>query len=220
MLARHGVQWFILDDGFQHLRLAREVNIVLLDATDPFGGGMLLPAGRLREPRSALQRASFVVITRSERAPAVEAVVRRYTEVPIFYAQTRLQAVVDASDTEKELDLAQLRGKQVFAFCAIGNPAAFFDDLRRWGFAVVGETSFRDHHRFTAADAERLNKLALAVGAEAFICTEKDYWNEAAVCAGRLPLWICRTELRVPEGERLWQTVREQAERRRGGGPR
>ncbi|MFZ0883768.1 MAG: tetraacyldisaccharide 4'-kinase, partial [Candidatus Acidiferrales bacterium] len=89
-LAKRGVNWFVLDDGFQHLQLARDVDIVLIDATNPFGGGRLLPAGRLREPRSALARADIVVITRSNHAPAVEAAVRRETDASIYYARPKL----------------------------------------------------------------------------------------------------------------------------------
>src|SRR5438309_6499715 len=88
-LAKDGAEWFILDDGFQHLALQRDADIVLLDATDPFGGGGILPAGRLREPRSGLARADIVVITRANHAPAVETGVRRFTNAPIFYAQAR-----------------------------------------------------------------------------------------------------------------------------------
>src|SRR3989442_13859497 len=93
MLERHGVEWFVLDDGFQHLRLARDADIVLIDATDPFGGGFLLPAGRLRAPKSSLPRADIVVVTRSEHAPAVETVIRRHTTAPVFHAQTQLASV-------------------------------------------------------------------------------------------------------------------------------
>ncbi len=96
VLARHGVDWFVLDDGFQHLKLSRDADIVLVDATDPFGGGMMLPAGRLREPLSALRRADIVVITRSVQAPspAIEAILRRHTNGPIFYASTILESVL------------------------------------------------------------------------------------------------------------------------------
>ena len=99
-LAKKGVEWFVLDDGFQHLALARDVNIVLVDATNPFGGGYLLPAGRLREPRTALARADIIVITRSEYTPAVEATIRHYSAAPIFHARPRLDAIfaVDAGD--------------------------------------------------------------------------------------------------------------------------
>ena len=93
-LERHGTQWFILDDGFQHLALQRDADIVLLDSTNPFGGGQLLPAGCLREPRSALSRADVIVITRTDRAPALETIVRRFTPAPIFYAQIELDAVL------------------------------------------------------------------------------------------------------------------------------
>lgn len=215
MLERHGVEWFLLDDGFQHLKLARDVDIVLLDATDAFGGGLLLPAGRLREPRTALGRASIVVITRSERAPAVEALVNRFTDAPVFYAQTELVGVYDSGDDFAAPKFSDSRENPLLAFCAIGNPAAFFDDLRRWGFTIVGEESFRDHHRFTKENTEQLNRRALEVGAEGFICTEKDLWNGARLCAGKLPAWICRTRLRVAEGERFWQSVLQQADRNR-----
>ena len=84
VLAKHGIDWFVLDDGFQHLKLSRDADVVLVDATDPFGGGMVLPAGRLREPLSALRRADIVVITRSVQAPspAIEAIIRRHTSSP------------------------------------------------------------------------------------------------------------------------------------------
>jgi tetraacyldisaccharide 4'-kinase len=213
MLERHGVEWFLLDDGFQHLRLAREVDIVLLDATDPFGSGRLIPSGRLREPRTALRRASVVVITRSDRAPGLETVVRRFTNAPIFYAQTELCGAFDSKDDARRPSFVDCRGRRLFAFCAIGNPQAFFDDLRRWGFTVVGESAFRDHHRLTERDAGDLNRAALRAGAEGFICTEKDLWNGAARCAGHLPVWICRINLHLTDAEGFWRTVRDQAER-------
>src|ERR1700722_20183330 len=107
-LAGRGAKWFILDDGFQHLQLARDVNIVLIDASKPFGGGHLLPAGRLREPRSALQRADLIVITRSSRAPAIESVVHHYSNAPIFYAHTKLDSV--RSRLQPRSTLAEARG--------------------------------------------------------------------------------------------------------------
>ena len=85
-LVARGVNYFVLDDGFQHRRLARDVDIVLIDATNPFGGGHLLPGGRLREPRSALARADIIVITRGDHSPAVEAAIRHDSNAPIFYA--------------------------------------------------------------------------------------------------------------------------------------
>ena len=142
------VDCFILDDGFQHLQLARDVDIVLIDATTPFAGGRLLPAGRLREPRSALGRANVVVITRSVRAPGLESAVRRHTAAPAFYAQTVPVNVLDALWKEGSPEIPAWAGKKCFAFCAIGNPASFFDDLQRWGVQLVGTAEFPDHNRF------------------------------------------------------------------------
>jgi tetraacyldisaccharide 4'-kinase len=176
-LAKQGVNWFVLDDGFQHLKLARDVDIVLIDATDPFGGGKLLPAGRLREPRSALSRADIVVITRADHSPTIEAAVRRDSDAPIFYARARLDAVrVWRGEYPGEQD-ADARSKKLFAFCGIGNPAAFVGDLRLWGLEIVGRRFFPDHHRFTPQDVAQIESDALAAGADRVICTEKDIFN-------------------------------------------
>ena len=113
-LERHGAEWFILDDGFQHLSLQRDANIVLIDGTDPFGEGRLLPAGRLREPKSALGRADVVVITRVEHAPAVETVVRRFTQAPIFYARTKLEAILRAPALQLSLPDGPCRPGRLF----------------------------------------------------------------------------------------------------------
>ncbi len=124
-----GFNWFLLDDGFQHLKLERDLDIVLIDATNPFGGGMLLPAGRLREPKSALRRADIVVITRSSHAPALEAVVRRYTSASIFFATIRVDGIarvaVAAPVALPDLPVPEWRSRRFYAFCGIGNSAAF-----------------------------------------------------------------------------------------------
>jgi tetraacyldisaccharide 4'-kinase len=199
-LARHGVEWFVLDDGFQHLELARDVDIVLLDATDPFGGGRTLPAGRLREPISALQRADVVLITRSVQspAPAIEAMVRRFTRCPILYTNTRLESVLRLPQLVVEFPPADWTRARFFAFCGIGNPAAFFEDLRRWGIQVVGERSFADHHVYSVQEAVALEGLARSCGAEALLCTEKDVWNLRHVQFTGIPAYCCRITLDLP----------------------
>ena len=217
MLARHGVGWFVLDDGFQHLQLARDADIVLIDASDPFGGGNLLPAGRLREPRSALVRADIIVITRSEHAPAVEAVVRRHTSAPIFYAQTELEGVFAVGGNTASPAPADVRSRKLFAFCGIGNPAAFFEDLRRWGMHIVGSVAYRDHHRYSRRDAEDLDTRAQAAGAEALICTEKDVYNLEGVEFKPLPVLYCRIALRLSGDETFWHRMMETIERKRAG---
>lgn len=218
VLERHGAEWFILDDGFQHLALHRDADIVLLDATDPFGGGKALPAGRLREPLSALRRAGIVVITRGDHAPAIEEVARRYTRAPIFYAQVELQEVLRAPALHVPWPLPERSAARVLAFCGIGNPRAFFGDLREWGFAVAGETSFRDHHRYSPEDLRALEAAARAVQAGAMVCTEKDIFNLRDAGIGNLPIYACRVGLRIPEAEKFWETVMETVTRRQLAG--
>lgn len=202
-----GIECFVLDDGFQHLQLARDVDIVLIDSTAPFGGGRLLPAGRLREPLSALARADIVVITRSEHAPAVEATVQRHSQAPIFYAQTQLDEVRVAENTTVPGAPAQWLGRKVFAFCAIGNPAAFFEDVRHWGMELVGQRGFPDHHRYSSGEAAQIENEACAAGAEALLCTQKDIYNLQDVCFRNLPLYSCQISVRFSEPERFWETI-------------
>jgi tetraacyldisaccharide 4'-kinase len=204
ILARHGVDWFVLDDGFQHLKLSRDADVVLVDATDPFGGGLALPAGRLREPVSALRRADIVVITRSvqEPAPAIEAMIRRYTDSPIFYATTRLESVLRFPQLAVALPRPDWTSARFLAFCGIGNPAAFFDDLRAWGIQTVEGRSFADHHVYTAQEITDLEHQAAIAGADALLCTEKDVWNLRTAQFVGLPVYCCRISLQLPENFR------------------
>lgn len=217
VLAKHGIDWFVLDDGFQHLKLSRDVDIVLVDETDPFGGGMVLPAGRLREPLTALRRADIVVITRSVQAPspAIEAIMRRYTGCPIFYASTRLEGVLRVPRFDVALPQQDWEKTRFLAFCGIGNPAAFFEDLRNWGFQVVQQRSFLDHHAYTATEAVELEKTATDCGADALLCTEKDVWNLRNVQFAALPVYCCRIAFDLPGS--FWTAVAGAVGRRKVG---
>jgi tetraacyldisaccharide 4'-kinase len=217
-LEKLGIEWFVLDDGFQHLQLARDVNIVLIDATSPCDGGWLLPAGRLREPLSALVRADIIVITRSAHAPAVEASVRRHSAAPVFYAQTQLDAIRLTEKSSAQAGPAEWLGHKVFAFCAIGNPAAFFDDVRHWGMQLVGQRAFRDHHRYSARDAASIENAAMAAGAEALLCTQKDLFNLRDVSFRSLPHYSCEISTKISEADRFWDTLLATVSRKRGEG--
>lgn len=205
-LEMRGVEWFVVDDGFQHLQLARDIDIVMIDATKPFGGGHVLPAGRLREPISALSRADVVVIHRAEeRVPAIEAVIRRYSKAPIYYSQTKLLGFEAFRGSEGGVDVPP--GTKLFAFCGIGNPSAFFADLKRWGVALTGREAFRDHHRYTDADVTRLEEAARAAGAGALVCTEKDTYDLPRDTKVRLPIYFCRIALKFNDEEGLWREI-------------
>jgi tetraacyldisaccharide 4'-kinase len=203
-LARQGVDWFVLDDGFQHLQLARDVDIVMIDATIPFGGGHLLPAGRLRESRTALARAGVIVITRSNHSPAVEAAVRRDSDAPIFYARTELDSV--SAPFHPHLTEQEAREKKLFAFCGIGNPQAFIADLRDWGFQIVGHRFFRDHHRYFPQDIREIEAAARSLGAGGVICTEKDSFNSPGRWSS-MDLWVCAISLRVIREADFWREM-------------
>jgi tetraacyldisaccharide 4'-kinase len=180
--AELGAEVFVLDDGFQHLRIARDLDIVTLDATAPWGGGHMLPRGRLREPASGLARADCVVITRAELAADLEglrAEVGRVCEgrAAVFASRVRGLSLTPLSgygrpvaDYQAELIPKGAAG----AFCAVGNPDAFFENLRRQGFELRYERAFKDHHAYTRADVEAISREAAARGAQVLLTTTKD----------------------------------------------
>ncbi|MEI6241344.1 MAG: tetraacyldisaccharide 4'-kinase [Planctomycetia bacterium] len=177
----HGAQAIVLDDGFQHRRLARDLDIVAVDATDPFGCGHLFPRGMLREPLGGLARAHAVVLT---RADAIEPDRRREIIAaladicrgrgPRVWAQASHAPHRLRTTSGRELPLDAVRGKRVAAFCGIGNPAAFHRTLERLGAEVIEFRPFADHHAYTAADVATLGGLAAAARADLAVTTLKD----------------------------------------------
>lgn len=167
----------LLDDGFQHLALKRNLNIVLIDATDPFGGGRLIPAGRLREPVSALQRADLVVVTRSHLASnseEIETVVRGvHPLAPVHYFYHDLVGLRDVRTGESRL-LREWINRPVAVLAALGNPKVLTADLQLYQFQVVEQFLFRDHHAYTQSDLDRAVETLRKGKAEAVITTEKD----------------------------------------------
>ncbi len=219
-LERRGVEYFVLDDGFQHLQLARDVDIVLIDAENPFGNGLLLPAGRLREPRSALKRADIVVVTRSDNAPALESMIRRHTTAPIFHAAVSLDAIRRASAAREELPPDKYSAQKCFVFCGIGNPRAFFTDAKRWGLPLCGEHSFPDHHRYSQSEFDALDAEAVRAGATALLCTEKDACNLRGVVFRQLQVFYAEISMQFPNADEFWRIVVDIAKRSRAGAAR
>ncbi len=171
---------FLLDDGFQHRRLARDLDLVLVDVTTPLGGRELLPLGRLREPLASLARAGALVLTRAEpweRWEGLQNELRRYNrDAPIFFARIEPEALVDAA-TGEEKPLAWLIARPSLAFCGVANPGAFWESLERIGVPLLERISFPDHHRYSRSDTRRLTDVALRCGADALVTTEKDLVN-------------------------------------------
>ena len=181
----------LLDDGFQHLALYRDLDIVLLDVTRLPSDLALLPAGRLREPFSALQRAHWVILTRTELADGAALGARVQATNPrarIFRCGTKLAGFVEMRSGLLE-PLENLLGRKAAAFCGIGNPSAFFADLRIWGLEVAAERVFPDHHVYKRHDLENLGVLAR--GAAAILTTEKDLMNLPPDWSPPVPLFAC-----------------------------
>ena len=168
-IARFDTDCFILDDGFQHLRLERNLNIVTIDATNPWGGGHLLPYGRLREPLSSLSRADCVVITRADQStdvPVLDEKVRLLTgNAPLFHLRMRVMRVKKLNNAPEMIE------PPLAAFCAIGNPRSFFNQLEH---EVVFQKAFPDHHRYTRRDIDSLIDDAKRAGARSLVTTAKD----------------------------------------------
>ncbi len=190
--SQHAVDVFLLDDGFQHLQLARNLDIVMLDGSRQLESEWLLPAGSLREPVAACRRADILVVTRKSEKPVIkwgDAVV-----VPIFYAQTRLIGFQKFGPLAETKDRSYLGPGPFLAFCGIGNPSAFFDDLSRWQVPVVEKKVFPDHHKYSSMELDQLQSRSIACGAAGLITTEKDAEN-LPVTDVRLPIWIAVIEL-------------------------
>ncbi|MBI3326500.1 MAG: tetraacyldisaccharide 4'-kinase [Nitrospinae bacterium] len=172
---RFGVEVVVLDDGFQHMQLARDLDILLLDAARPLGNGRLFPRGDLRELPSALSRADLIVFTRWEPGTLVLlSPLRLPHPVPPLFCSQHEPADLRVLQDGGTLPLASLKDRRILAFCGIGAPESFRRTLNRLGATVVAFLSFPDHHPYTQPELDDLARTAAAHGAEALVTTEKD----------------------------------------------
>jgi tetraacyldisaccharide 4'-kinase len=193
----------LLDDGFQHRALARDLDLLLLDGVRRWGNGRTLPLGDLREPMASAARASCLVVTRGSRADRDRVLAwwaRWGSGGPVFWVDFLIGALRRAGTGER-VELPASVGP-LFAFCALGHPQAFYADLLVAGLPWLGTRSFRDHHPVTRAELLRLQAEAVEAGAEALVCTEKDA-IKLDPSPLTLPLWIA--EQRVTGAEPLVQ---------------
>ena len=186
-----GSECFVLDDGFQHFRLARDLNIVTIDATNPWGGGRLLPYGRLREPISGLSRADCIVLTRCDQA----------TDIP---PMCELRPVFES--TMEVVRPLQIEGP-VGGFCAVGNPESFFEQVRKHGYELVFEKAFTDHHWYTQHDINNLIKAVNETGAKSLITTAKDAVKLHSLSFS-LPLHVLEVEIAIKKEAALVELIR------------
>lgn len=195
---------FILDDGFQHLRIKRTFDVVAVDATNPFGNGFLLPAGRLRESLSALQRADCIIITKTnlgEDIDTLRAKLKSHSKGrPVFFSRFRTTGARQINDNNF-VELKSLP-EPCAAFCGLGNPTAFFKQIKRAGLMLVSKQSFRDHHYYTQEDIEKIEREAKEKEARCLITTAKDAVKLRDL-KFTLPCYALEIEVEIDEEEDL-----------------
>jgi tetraacyldisaccharide 4'-kinase len=200
-----GSQLLLLDDGFQHRKLARDFDVVLLDASEPFGFDRLLPAGTLRESVAGLARAHAVVLSRADMLDPAgrDAVRQRVAKInpnAVWCEVEHRPAALVASDGSR--DAIQTAGaKRVAAFCGIGNPAGFRHTLATLGCNVAAWREFPDHHAYSREDVESLATWARDAGAELLLCTRKDLVKLRVPAIGGVPLRAVGVALQFLAGE-------------------
>jgi tetraacyldisaccharide 4'-kinase len=196
----------VLDDGFQHRRLARDLDLVLVDATDPWGQGYLFPRGLLREAPAGLRRAGAVILTRCDQLDSVErgrlreAIARLAPQAPVAEARHRPLHLVNGDHATAPLDW--LRERPVAAFCGVGNPEAFRRTLAGLGADVRAFRVFPDHHAYTPSDREDLRAWAAQVPREGLlVTTQKDLVKLRRAELGGRGLWALRICLAFDSGQ-------------------
>lgn len=178
-VSKFGANTLIMDDGFQHRRLGRDLDIIAIDATQPFGYGKILPAGLLREPVTSLKRADAVVITRCDQIDEtelsrIEKKLEAINPNAIISRSIHAPAYVKSTDN-KETSLEHLKDKKIFAFCGIGNPDAFLNTIKTIGSELVGSKIYNDHHHYTDGCLADIYKQAEYLEADLILTTQKDW---------------------------------------------
>ena len=211
-------QLILLDDAFQHRRIHRDLNIVLIDALEPFGYGHLLPRGLLREPVANLKRADVIALSRSdavseETRAAIRSTAMRHAPQAAWLEVThRPQSLLSSAGKENAID--SLQGQRVAAFCGIGNPAGFRHTLGELGAQLVDFRELPDHHAYQRGDIDKLSSWARELQLTAVICTHKDLVKVGVEQLADCPLFALRIGLAISHGadaltQRLAGIVRE-----------
>ncbi|MEX0677172.1 MAG: tetraacyldisaccharide 4'-kinase [Pirellulales bacterium] len=204
-VGRFGCQLLLVDDGFQHRRLARDFDLVLIDALEPFGFGHVFPRGTLREPLSGWARADALMLTRADMVDApgraeIREHVTRYAPAALWLEATHApQALLSASGAEQPLET--LAGQRIAAFCGIGNPAGFRHSLAHCRYQVAASVEFADHMHYTPEDIREIARWADALDVAAVLCTHKDLVKVGEHWTCNIPLWALAIRLEILAGQ-------------------
>ena len=221
--ARKAIEQFdpsvlLLDDGFQHRRLARDLDIVLLDALEPFGFEHVFPRGTLREPLAGLARADVICLSRADTitTPEREAIRRRVARLAPQAAWCELahtaSKLINFSGESRTLDF--VKGRRVAAFCGIGNPAGFRHTLAATGCDVATWREFPDHCTFTPKDLAELASAIKESGVDTVVCTQKDLVKVEQDHLGEIPLWAVAIDMQFLSGQEALEQTLERVARK------
>jgi tetraacyldisaccharide 4'-kinase len=208
-------QVLIADDAFQHRRLEADLNIVTIDATEPFGYGKLLPAGLLREPLSCLARADAIVLTRCDQVQidqldCIEKKIKSYNPNLAIARSIHLPTCAE-SFNEQSITIEQLKTKKIFAFCGIGNPNAFLQTIKKLELNLVGSRIFNDHHQYTTACLGQICNQAQNLKADIILTTQKDQTKIPADFKPSIPLAWLKIEIKFLSGHDILKRLIETA---------
>jgi tetraacyldisaccharide 4'-kinase len=206
-----GPDIIIIDDGFQSISIRRDLDIVAVDATNPWGSGHLLPRGRLREKRENLSRADIVVVTRCNQCGDISGLLKEIntlTSAPVVKAEHVIRGVRKL-DTRMQAELKTLNCASVYAFSAIANPASFERTLRDVGASLAGVSRFPDHHFFSAEDLAEVENEAVFTRAKFLVTTEKDAMRlpSAWTLNRGIPLLSVEISLHITEGRETLESL-------------
>ena len=212
---KFGAKVLIMDDGFQHRRLHRDLDIVTIDATCPFGYGKLLPAGLLREPVASLKRADAAVLTRCDQVSEsklcqIEEKLQLINPDMVI-AKSIHSPICAKSLAGEEITIEQLKNKKVFAFCGIGNPNAFLNTIKNTGANLVGSKIYNDHYHYTDSDIDDIHNQANRLEADLILSTQKDHTQYAIRNTQyELPFAYLAVEIKFLTGEdKLKQLIKD-----------
>jgi len=204
-IKEYGAKVLVMDDGFSHRRLRRNVDIITIDATCPFGYGRLLPAGLLREPLTALRRAHAAILTRCDLVGRIDLEnieAQLYRINPhLVLARTRHAPAGAIGTNINDIKLDELAGRRVFAFCGIGNPEAFEAQLKKLRLDIAAFHVYNDHHQYTDDDLADIYEEAKYLHADLILTTQKDWIKAASLAPTEIPFAYLAVRLEFLAGE-------------------
>ena len=214
---KFGAKVLIMDDGFQHRRLHRDLDIVTIDETCPFGYGKLLPAGLLREPVASLNRTDAAVLTRCDQISESElSRIEKKLQLinpDMVIAKSIHNPICAKTMTGEKITIEQLKDKKIFAFCGIGNPDAFLNTIRNTGANLIGSKIYNDHYHYTNDCLADIYEQARYLNADLILTTQKDWTRTTLPASAKkdIPFAYLAVEIKFTSGENKLKQLIEDA---------